>query len=81
MRLTKLSTFRETFYAPGSRPALATLRIHIDRGLISGGRRDATGRYWVDLDVFLGHRDIAGEAAAKIETMIGDNPLLRKMVG
>lgn len=49
MRLAKLAQFREMVYAPGSAPALKTLRARIERGDLAGGTVDG-GRYYVDLD-------------------------------
>ena len=47
MRLATLRAYAELAYAPGSAPAMATLRRNIDK--IPGGRKEGS-RYWVDLD-------------------------------
>ena len=52
----KLSQFRVTEYAPGSRPTPRTLRKQIDNGQIPGGYRAPDGRYYVDLDVYNGNK-------------------------
>lgn len=52
MRLCKLKEFRGLIYAMGSEPSIGTLRMHIDKKLIPGGRREPTGRYYVDLDEY-----------------------------
>lgn len=51
MRLAKLSEFRSLYFAPGSAPAPETLRAHIDREEIPGGRKEGK-RYFVDIDEF-----------------------------
>lgn len=52
----KLSQFRITAYAPGSRPCLRTLRRRIEQGRLPGGLKDADGHYYVDMDVYHGNR-------------------------
>ena len=60
----KLSQFRLTAYAPGSRPCVKTLRRQIDRGLIPGGHKALDGHYYVDMDVYNGNRAMHDTLAA-----------------
>ncbi len=74
MRLAKLSEFRGLIYAPGSAPAMRTLRGWIDAGKIPGGTIHA-GRYYVDLDEFDRATNLRASVAAKLAELEKD-PLL-----
>lgn len=76
MQLVKLSKFRLTIYADGSRPDIRTLRRRIDQRALPGGFRDAIGRYWVDVDLFTTGQSIE----RRIQELTAD-PVVAKAVG
>lgn len=78
MRLAKLSQFQKLIYAPGSAPALRTLRGWIRAGQIPGGRIE-NGLYWVDLDEYDLKTNLRATLLAQ-ERLLAADPLLEGLI-